>query len=61
MARQGQDLYLTPYGDEAWRGTFFVEGREHALVTGTAWEPTPWRDVRRAALETLRQEGAETP
>src|SRR5262245_42532210 len=53
MARQGHDLQLTRYGDEAWRATFYVSGRAHSLVTATAWEKTPWRAVHKAALGAL--------
>src|SRR5262245_2233736 len=55
MARQGQDLQLTRYGDEAWRATFFVEGRAHSLVAASAWEPTAWRAVQKAALAGLHR------
>jgi hypothetical protein len=58
MARQGYDLAVTSYAGEHWRATFYVMGREHAPTgsTGTAWEPTPWRAVQVAALDTLRRE-----
>jgi hypothetical protein len=29
----------------------------HSTVGGTAWEPTPWRAVQRAAWETLNKAG----
>jgi hypothetical protein len=29
--------------------TFFLVGIAHAIVGGSAWEPTPWRGVQRAA------------
>src|SRR5262245_60127203 len=53
MVRQGHDLQLTQYGDEGGRATFYVSGREHALVTASAWEPTPWRAVQKGALHAL--------
>jgi hypothetical protein len=28
-------------------------GMAHSIVSGSAWEPTPWRAVQRAAWETL--------
>jgi hypothetical protein len=60
MARQGYDLALTGYAGQDWRATFYVMGREHAPTgsLGTASEPTPWRAVQVAALDTLRREGA---
>jgi hypothetical protein len=53
MARQGFDLELTRFGDEGWRATFSPAGRAHSVVSGSAWEATPWRAVQRAAWETL--------
>jgi hypothetical protein len=49
LARQGWDLQLTAYGDGHWRATFYVTGMAHSIVGGSAWEPTPWRAVQRAA------------
>jgi hypothetical protein len=53
MARQGYDLELTRFGDEGWRATFSPAGRAHSVVSGSAWEATPWRAVQRAAWEAL--------
>jgi hypothetical protein len=53
MARQGFDLELTRFGDEGWRATFSPAGRAHSVVTGSAWEATPWRAVQRAAWDAL--------
>jgi hypothetical protein len=53
MARQGFDLELTRFGDEGWRATFSPAGRAHSVVSGSAWEATPWRAVQRAAWEAL--------
>lgn len=53
MARQGFDLELTRFGDEGWRATFSPAGRAHSVVSGSAWESTPWRAVQRAAWEAL--------
>jgi hypothetical protein len=50
LHRQGWDLQLTQYGDGNWRATFYVTGQAHSIVGGSAWEPTPWRAVQRAAL-----------
>jgi hypothetical protein len=47
--RQCWDLELTQYGDGNWRATFYVTGVAHSIVGGTAWKPTPWRAVQRAA------------
>lgn len=41
----------TPARD--WRANFYPVGIAHSIVGGTAWEPTPWRAVQRAAWETL--------
>ena len=55
MRRQGYDLYLTRYDGRGWRATFYVTGMEHSMTstTGSAWEPTPWKAVQRAAARTL--------
>ena len=55
MARQGYDLSLTRYAELGWRATFYVTGREHSPTgaSGSAFEPTPFRAVHAAALETL--------
>src|SRR5438094_7787909 len=56
MARQGYDLQLTRYDEKGWRATFYTTGMEHSptSATGSAWEPTPWRAVQRAARDALR-------
>jgi hypothetical protein len=53
MARQGFDLELTRFGDEGWRATFSPAGHAHSVVSGSAWEATPWRAVQHAAWEAL--------
>jgi hypothetical protein len=53
LHRQGYDLQLTQYGDANWRATFYVTGAAHSIVGGSAWEPTPWRAVQRAAWAAL--------
>jgi hypothetical protein len=55
MARQGYDLSLTRYADVGWRATFYVTGREHSPTgaSGSAFAPTPFHAVQRAAWETL--------
>jgi hypothetical protein len=55
MARQGFDLELTRFGDEGWRATFSPAGRAHSVISGSAWEATPWRAVQRAAWEALER------
>jgi hypothetical protein len=55
MQRQGWDLQLTEYGDGHWRATFYVTGMAHSIVGGSAWEPTAWRAVERAAWEALKK------
>jgi hypothetical protein len=55
MHRKGFDLHLAQYAEEGWRCTFYTTGKEHSLTTttGTAWEPTPWLAVQRAAARAL--------
>jgi hypothetical protein len=53
MHHQGSDLQLTEYGGSHWRATFYVTGQAHSIVGGSAWEPTPWRAVQRAAWAAL--------
>jgi len=55
MARHGYDISLTRYDERGWRATFYLSGMEHSPTgaTGSAWEPTPFRAVQRAAWETL--------
>ncbi len=56
--RQGYDLWydlhLCRY-DGRERATFYTTGMERRLTatTGSAWEPTPWKAVQRAAARTL--------
>jgi hypothetical protein len=38
---------------ENWRAAFFVTGMARSIVKGSAYEPTPWRAVKRAAWEAL--------
>ena len=56
LHRQGWDLQLTQYGDGNWPATFYVTGAAHSIVGGSAWEPTPWRAVQRAAWEPLSRQ-----
>jgi hypothetical protein len=49
MTHQGGDLQLTAYAARDWRANFFPVGIAHSIVGGTAWEPTAWREVQRAA------------
>jgi hypothetical protein len=55
MHRQGYDVQLTQYDERGWRATFYVIGMEHSATSATAsaWEPTPWRAVQRAAFAAL--------
>jgi hypothetical protein len=55
MHRVGWDLQLTEYGDGHWRATFYVTGQAHSIVGGSAWEPTPWTAVQRAAWAALQK------
>jgi hypothetical protein len=49
MTHQGWDVQLTAYVARDWRANFFPVGIAHSIVGGSAWEPTPWRAVQRAA------------
>jgi hypothetical protein len=40
---------MTHQGWDLQRANFFPVGIPHSIVGGTAWEPTPWRAVQRAA------------
>jgi hypothetical protein len=53
MTHQGWDLQLTAYAARDWRANFFPIGIAHSIVGGSAWEPTRWRAVQRAAWEVL--------
>ena len=57
MHRQGYDLQLTEYDERGWRATFYATGMEHSptSATASAFEPTPWHAMQRAAWEALRQ------
>jgi hypothetical protein len=55
MTHQGWDLQLTAYAARDWRANFFPVGIAHSIVDGSAWEPTPWRAVERAAWEVMRR------
>jgi hypothetical protein len=53
MAHQGFDLQLTAYGGRDWRANFFPVGVAHSILSGTGWEPMPWRAVQRAAWAAI--------
>jgi len=61
MQWQGWDLQLTAFAGRDWRATFFVTGIAHSVAGGSAWEPTPWRAVQRAAWEALNKQGTARP
>ena len=54
-ARQGYDLQR--YANEGWRARFYVAGSEHSMtqVTGSAWEPPPWRAVQGGRLGRIEE------
>jgi hypothetical protein len=56
MTHQGWDVQLTAYAARDWRANFFPAGIAHSIVGGSAWEPTAWRAVQRAAWEVLTKE-----
>jgi hypothetical protein len=55
MTYQGWDLQLTAYAARDWQATFFPVGIAHSIVGGSAWEPTTWWAVQRAAGHPLRR------
>jgi hypothetical protein len=55
IKHQGWDVRLSTYTARDWRATFFPVGIAHSVVGGSAWEPTPWRAVQRAAWEAIRE------
>jgi hypothetical protein len=44
------------YTAQRWRTNFFPVCIARSILGGSAWEPTPWRAVRRAAWEVLRKD-----
>jgi hypothetical protein len=49
MAHQGWDVQRTAYAARDWRANFYPVGIAHSVVGGSAWEPTPWGAVQKAA------------
>ena len=58
MNAQGFNVELREFPN-GWRANFYPTGTAHSIVSGTAWEPTPWTAVRRAAWEALRGAGSQ--
>ena len=52
MNAQGFNVELKEFPD-GWRANFYPVGIAHSVVTGSAWEPTPWVAVQRPAWEAL--------
>jgi hypothetical protein len=40
-----------------WRANFYPAGIAHSIVNATAWKPTPWLAVQRAAWRRLPVQG----
>src|SRR5262245_33269932 len=38
---------------QGWRVNLYPTGTAHSIVVASAWEPTPWRAVQRAAWAAL--------
>src|SRR5262245_20211724 len=53
LHRVGYDLDLRQYGDGHWRARFYVTGFAHSILGGSAWKPTAWMAVQRAAWDAL--------
>jgi hypothetical protein len=56
MTAQGFNVELKEF-PEGWRANFYPVGIAHSVVAGSAYEPTPWAAVQRAAWEALRGPG----
>jgi hypothetical protein len=52
MTAQGYNVEIKEF-PEGWRANFYPVGIAHSVVAGSAYEPTPWRAVQRAAWEAL--------
>ena len=57
LHRVGYDLDLRQYGDGHWRASFYVTGFADSPLGGSAWEPTVWRAVQRAAWAAFKRTG----
>jgi hypothetical protein len=62
MAHQGFTVSLGEHGVGRSIAVFFHGrgGHEPIAAAGTAWEPTPWRAVQRAAWEALKKTEGES-
>ena len=65
VSRSGQhrgrgDLQLsgTPSAAGAY---FYPSGLAHSVVSGTGWEPTPWRATQRSAWDALKAPHGSRP
>jgi hypothetical protein len=52
MTAQGFDVELKQFPG-GWRANFYPTGMAHSIVLGSAYEPTAWRAVQRAAWSAL--------
>jgi hypothetical protein len=52
MTAQGYNVELKEF-PEGWRASFYPVGVAHSIVAGSAYEPTAWAAVQRAACEAL--------
>ena len=57
MTAQGFNLELKEYPG-GWRANFYHVGTAHSVVLGSAYEPTSWKAVQRAAWRTLARSEA---
>jgi hypothetical protein len=60
MTHQGWDVQLTAYAARDWRANFLLVGHAHSIVGGSAWEPTQWRAVQRAAWAAVQRPTVDT-
>ena len=60
MNAQGFSVELKEFPD-GWRANFYPVDIAHSVVTGSAWEPTPWIAPQRAAWEALMKARRSRP
>jgi hypothetical protein len=48
---------ITADAPRDWSVKFLAVGIAQSVLGGTAWEPTPWRAVQRAAWAAVNKEG----
>ena len=61
MSHQGFTVSLGEHGVGRWIAVLFYGrgGHEPVAAAGSAWEPTPWRAVQRAAWAAMTAAGGD--